>query len=386
MAMRMRIIGAGDGNDITDVAGMVFGNADDTRLKSGVTVITAPRPFACGVHVMGGAPGTRELDLLAPSALVGKVDAIVLAGGSAYGLDAASGVMAGLARAGRGFAVGKNTPPVPIVPAAILFDLASGGDTSRLAEANPYAGLGEAALDAALGKKGMGNSKLGSHGAGTGATCADCRGGLGSASLVFDSGAVVAALIAANPFGSVLCRHSRRFWAGADEVGDEFGRLGAPHATQPLHVVTKASAATGEANTAAGEAKAKAAEKTGRPSSTIIGVVATNLALDKSALTRLAVMAHAGIARAVRPSHTPLDGDVLFAVATGEVAKTAGGGMAGDSGAADAIGAADGLTLALLGHAAALCVSRAIAGAAYLASPDEGKGDVLPTVREIIEG
>ena len=367
----MKLLGPGKRNHLTDVAGMLVGNAEDGRVNTGVTVVTARQPFACGVAVLGGAPGTRETDLLSPSASVAKVDALVLAGGSVDGLDAASGVVAGLAAAGHGLAVGEaRVPRVPIVPAAILFDLANGGDKAW--DANPYADLGRVALEAASD-----NCNLGSHGAGMGALCADCKGGLGAASLLLgdDAGGeasgnaggaeasgedmVVAALVAANPFGSVLCPTSQRFWAGGCEIGDEFGGLGLPHKPNPLEVVTKADAGLA----------------TGRGENTVIGVVATNLALDKAELTRLALMAQSGVARAVRPAHTALDGDVLFAVATGQ-REWAGLDASEDR------GLRRGGVLGLLGHAAALCVSRAMARGVYLASPSAG--DKVATAREIL--
>lgn len=164
----------GPRNLITDVPGVLVGNASDAVLKSGVTVLTAQKPFVAGVDIRGGAPGTREIGLLAPDKLVQTVDALVLSGGSAFGLDAASGVMDRLAALGRGYRVGAVH--VPIVPAAILFDLNNGGRKDWAS--NPYRGLGEAALDAAAPDFG-----IGSQGAGTGALTARVKGGLGSASV-----------------------------------------------------------------------------------------------------------------------------------------------------------------------------------------------------------
>ncbi|MEC8573624.1 MAG: P1 family peptidase, partial [Pseudomonadota bacterium] len=181
-------------NLITDVPGLKVGNAQDRKLKSGTTVLTANQPFTAGVHVMGGAPGTRETDLLAPDKSVAQIDALVLSGGSAFGLDACSGVVAGLRDDGRGFAVGPAR--VPIVPGAILFDLLNGGDKSW--QHNPYAALGRAAYDAAAVE-----FDLGSVGAGAGALASRVKGGLGSASFVLPGGVTVGALVAANPLGSV---------------------------------------------------------------------------------------------------------------------------------------------------------------------------------------
>ena len=207
----------GPQNAITDIDGLRVGNAQDAALKSGVTVLTADAPFTASVHVMGGAPGTRETDLLSPDKSVAQVDALVLSGGSAYGLDACSGVVAGLRAAGRGYRVGSAI--VPIVPGAILFDLLAGGDHGWTD--NPYPALGRAAFEAATTHTG-----LGSVGAGTGATTAAMKGGLGTASLTLASGVTVGALVAANPMGSVTTPGDRHFWAAPFEIGGEFGGLG----------------------------------------------------------------------------------------------------------------------------------------------------------------
>jgi len=204
-------------NLITDVAGLWVGNAQDGDLKSGTTVLTAAKPFTASAHVMGGAPGTRDTDLLAPDKTVQQVDALVLSGGSAFGLDACSGVMDALRAQGRGFAVGPVT--VPIVPGAILFDLTNGGNKNW--QTNPYAALGKAAFEAAGA-----SFELGSVGAGTGALAARQKGGLGSASVVLDDGKTVGALVAVNALGSVTSPGDRHFWAAPFEIGDEFGGLG----------------------------------------------------------------------------------------------------------------------------------------------------------------
>ena len=321
----------GPQNLITDVAGLWVGNARDDRLKSGVTVLTADRPFTTGVHVMGGAPGTRETDLLAPDRLVQQVDALVLSGGSAFGLDAASGVADGLRDAGRGFAVGPVR--VPIVPAAILFDLLNGGEKSW--ETNPYPALGRAAL-AAAGPE----FALGSTGAGTGATTADLKGGLGSASFMLANGLTVGALVAANPLGSVVVNGQPRFWAAPHEWHDEFGGLGSGSDFNP------------------GLEPVMPAPRAGQ--NTTIAIVATDAALTQAQSTRLAIAAHDGMARAILPSHTPFDGDLVFAAATGEKPL--------HDPASD---------LMSLGHAAAQCLARAIARAVFRASP--APGDILPT-------
>jgi L-aminopeptidase/D-esterase-like protein len=322
----------GPGNRITDVPGLLVGNARDARLKSGVTVLTAEAPFVAGVDVRGGAPGTRETELLAPGRLVAAVDALVLAGGSVFGLDAASGVTDGLRARGRGFAVGRMR--VPIVPGAILFDLSNGGDKDWTV--NPYAALGAAALRAAAV-----DFALGTEGAGAGAMTATLMGGLGSASLVLESGATVGALAAVNAFGGVCVPGSRAFWAGHFEIGDEFGGLGpAPHRVAPF---TPRRLKPGQAEP---------------PTNTTLAIVATDVALDKAGARRLAEAAHAGLARAIHPAHTAYDGDLVFGVSTG--ARPLG----------------DPLEEVVLGHAAANCLARAIARGVHAARPEPG--NLLP--------
>ncbi|MEY1556747.1 P1 family peptidase [Yoonia sp. R2331] len=301
-------------NLITDVPGLLVGNAQDAALKSGCTVLTGDRPFTCGVNVMGGAPGTRETDLLAPDKLVQQVDALVLSGGSSFGLDAASGVTDALRTVGRGFAVGEMR--VPIVPGAILFDLLNGGDKNWTS--NPYHGLGADAFQAAEQ-----SFALGTAGAGFGATTATLKGGLGSASTALPDGTIVGALVAVNALGSATVGDGPHFWAAPFEEDGEFGNLG-PSATYPRDApVTKLSA-----------------------QNTTIGIVATSARLTQAECTRLATAAHDGIARALVPAHTPMDGDLIFAVSTGDVP------------AADPVH---------LGHAAATCMARAIARGVYLA-------------------
>ncbi len=318
----------GKRNLITDVPGILVGQAEDAAVRTGVSVVVGEAPFTAGVHVMGGAPGTRETDLLAPDKLVEEVDALVLSGGSAFGLDAASGVADGLREEGRGFAVGDQR--VPIVPGAILFDLLNGGDKGW-AE-NPYKRLGRAAL-AARGAA----FELGSYGAGTGAVTADFKGGIGSASVVLPSGVTVGALVAVNALGSAVAGEGPAFWAAPFEIGGEFGGLGVARDF-------------GEVQTPP--------TKLGRHAATTIGVVATDAALSQAQCTRMAIAAHDGYARALVPSHTPMDGDLIFAAATGR-------------------GAAPDLAGQLaLGHAAATCVARAIARAVYAARP--AAGDPVP--------
>jgi D-aminopeptidase len=324
-------------NSITDVGGLKVGNASAPALKSGVTVLVGDRPFVASVDVMGGAPGTRETDLLAPGKLVDAVDAIVLSGGSAFGLDAASGVTDGLRALGRGTQVLGHR--IPIVPAAILFDLANGGDKSW--RDNPYPGLGRLALEAAAE-----DFALGTAGAGHGATTGNLKGGLGSASLVLASGITVGALVAVNATGRVTVGDTPHFWAAPFEQGGEFGGAGLCREPVDLRVtdLIKHEVATNLANTT-------------------LAIVATDAALSKAQCLRVAVMAQDGMARAIVPSHTFVDGDVVFAGATGARPMKA-----------DAF-----REVLRIGNAAAICVSRAIARAVFEAAPEPG--DILPTWR-----
>lgn len=318
-------------NAITDVAGLRVGHAQDTRVKTGVSVLVGDAPFVAGVHVMGGAPGTRETDLLAPDKTVQEADALVLSGGSAFGLDAASGVADALRAQGRGFAVGDQT--VPIVPGAILFDLLNGGDKDW-AE-NPYKRLGAEALAAASDEV-----PIGSVGAGTGALIADLKGGLGTASAVWN-GVTVGALVAVNALGRVTVGDGPEFWAAPYEMEAEFGGRGMASSFDPQAVPPV---------------------KGGDSRNTTIAIVATDAALSQAQATRMAVAAHDGMARAIFPSHTPMDGDLVFAAATGAVPVSDPG------------------VPLMLGHMAALCLSRAIARGVYAASA--AAGDVKPTYRD----
>ncbi len=330
----------GPRNLITDVPGLKVGNAQDAALKSGATVLTADQPFTASVHVMGGAPGTRETDLLAPDKSVDQINAIVLSGGSAFGLDACSGVSDGLRAEGRGFPVGATK--VPIVPGAILFDLLNGGDKDWTE--NPYRALGKAAYHAASDQ-----FALGSAGAGTGALAAMQKGGLGSASLLLENGITVGALVAANPLGSVTTPGDRHFWAAPYELDAEFGGLG-----------PDLSSGHGQSQPSR-KAQAMHGVSPDRTNTTI-AIVATDAALTKPQCNRLAMASHDGIARAVLPAHTPGDGDLVFAVSTGARPCQS-----------DQLG--------MIGHAASLCLSRAIARAIFLATP--AKGDLLPCWTEL---
>ncbi|HET7879266.1 MAG TPA: P1 family peptidase [Acetobacteraceae bacterium] len=273
-------------NLLTDVAGIAVGNSTDLRLGSGVTTIVFDQPATASVSILGGAPGSRDTELLAPHNTVQAVDAIVLSGGSAFGLDAAGGVQAALREQGRGLVI--RDVRVPIVPQAILFDLLNGGnkDWGRFA---PYRDLGYAAAASASPE-----FELGSIGAGTGATTATVKGGLGSASAVTSHGHTVGAIAAVNAVGSPTIGTGHHFWAAPFERDAEFGGLGLPASFDAMLRL-----------------------KAGRGTSTTIGLVATDAVLTKAEAMRLAIMAHDGLARAVLPAHAPNDGDTVFAASTG---------------------------------------------------------------------
>lgn len=330
---------AGPNNLITDVPGLMVGNADDPVLKSGVTVLLPDVPAVASVAIHGGAPGTREIALLEPEQTVERIDALVLSGGSAYGLDAAAGVQSRLAEMGRGYRIGPVN--VPIVPAAILFDLLNGGDKDW-GQATPYRDLGRAACEDCTRL-----FALGSVGAGMGATTANLKGGLGSASCELEEGAMagatVGALVAVNALGRVTVGDGPHFWAAPFELDDEFGGLSLP---SPLPgdataVHTKLDTLKPGANTT-------------------IAIIATDAVLTKAEAKRLAVMAHDGMARAIWPAHTPLDGDLVFALSTGKR-------LLSDP-------ATD---LVALGAAATAALTRAIARGVYEA--EAAPGDTLPT-------
>jgi D-aminopeptidase len=275
-------------NLITDVPGLKVGHAQDAGLASGATVVVFDAPAVAAVDVRGGGPGTRETDLLDPGMLVQHIDAIALSGGSAFGLDTASGVQAWLREQGRGFAVGPAR--VPIVPGAILFDLNNGGDKAW-GRYPPYRELGYAAA-ATAGS----DFALGSVGAGCGATTVNLKGGVGSASATSD-GCTVGALAAVNAAGSVTVGDGPWFWAAPFEQDKEFGGRGFP---SPLPAGALDPRTKGMV----------------RASTTLV-VVATDAALSKSQAKRLAIMAQDGLAHAIYPVHTPLDGDIVFAASTG---------------------------------------------------------------------
>ncbi|CAN1552721.1 DmpA L-aminopeptidase/D-esterase [Rhabdaerophilaceae bacterium] len=286
-------------NDITDIAGLSIGHSEAVDAATGVTAILFHQPAVASVAIMGGAPGGRDTALLDPDMTVETVDAIVLSGGSAFGLDAAGGAQAALLGMGRGLAVGAAR--VPIVPQAIIFDLLNGGNKTWGGSRNsgaipPYWALGKAALEAAANASPP--LALGSVGAGLGATTANLKGGVGSASASSSRGHMVAALVVVNAIGTATMGHSAHFWAAPYECGTEFGGHGWPSSLSrdmlALHI------------------KGHAAEP-----ATTIGLVATDAALTKPQAKRLAIMAHDGLSRAIRPAHAPMDGDMLFAATTG---------------------------------------------------------------------
>ncbi|MEJ8280525.1 P1 family peptidase [Pseudonocardia spirodelae] len=285
---------AGERNGLTDVVGLRVGHASlsGPGARSGTTVVLAPPGGAvAGVDVRGAAPGTRETDLLAPTATVQRVHAVTLSGGSAYGLDAASGVMARLERDGEGFPVPGAV--VPIVPAAVVFDLGRGGDP----RARPTAETGAAAYDDARSPAGAGPVAQGSVGAGTGAVSGGLRGGIGSASAVLDGGTVVAALVVLNSAGTAADLRTGEVHGARHGLAGEFDGAG----TAPPDRL----------------AELYAAHVNPLGTATTLVVVATDAALDKAGCTRLATMAHDGLARAISPVHTIRDGDCAFALSTG---------------------------------------------------------------------
>lgn len=287
----------GPNNDMTDIAGLRVGQAHDTGARTGVTVLVCERPFNGAIDVRGGGPGTRESDALAPGGLVGQADAIVLAGGSVYGLAAADAVCAALGAQGRGFGLADlpGVPRSPIVPAAILYDLANGGDKAW-GEDPPYRDLGRQALAAASTDPVV----LGAAGAGYGARAGADPGGTGSASAVSQDGYTVAALTCVNSFGAVRIPGTDAYWAHPFEIGEEFGGARPP---------------AGHRFDSEDWGAAKLDPRPGQ--NTTLAIVATDAALDRDSARRLAVMAQDGLARAIRPLHSPFDGDVVFAVSTG---------------------------------------------------------------------
>ena len=329
---------AGPRNLITDVPGILVGQAEDQAGISGTTVVLAEAPAVASVDVRGGAPGGRETELLAPGTLVDRIDAVVLSGGSAFGLDAAAGVMDWLLEIGRGFTVGSVR--VPIIPAAILFDLAFPGRQPWAGEP-PYRALGRRAAATAARDFALGNS-----GAGLGATAGRLKGGIGSASFALGDGAMVGAIVAVNAWGSAVRSDCGRLWAADLALAGEIEPQPAiPEAALDLEDFSQCGAAVPGANTT-------------------IAVVATDAALDKGGCRRLAIMAQDGLARAIRPVHTPFDGDTVFVLATGAGPPV------------------EPAALTRLGSAAADCLARAVMRAVLAAEPLGG----VPNWRQLWHG
>ena len=328
----------GPRNLITDVGGIAVGNAQSSSVRSGVTVILPEDRAVAACDVRGGAPGTRETDALDPTCLVEAVDGVVLSGGSVYGLEAMSGAVAWLGARGKGFrlAADEVAPASPVVPGAILFDLPNGGDKAW-GETPPYRAWGMEACAAAARDFDLGNA-----GAGMGAMAGNLKGGLGSAS-AFDGDLELGALIAVNAFGSAVIPGTGHFWAAPYELAGEFGGRGWPRTMPPVS----------EAEPFAGSRFDIAPPAPG--GNTTIGVVATNAALTKAEAQRIAIMAQDGLARALRPIHSHVDGDVLFVLATGKVALAAG--------PLDRL-----MQLMRVGSVAADCVARAVARGVYAAA------------------
>jgi L-aminopeptidase/D-esterase-like protein len=291
---------AGPENALTDVAGLRVGHADrrtDGYLTGTTVVLAPPGGMIAGVDVRGGAPGTRETDLLHPTASMERIHAIVLTGGSAFGLSAACGVADALEALGIGFPVGSPGEVVPIVPAAVLFDLGRGGDFA----ARPGPAFGAEALASARSQ--VSDARLGSVGAGMGAVASGIRGGLGSASTVLPDGSVVAALVVANAVGSPIDHRTGELLGARNLLPTDFPGLGIPtpeHRDALLSMIAAAGPGTGRAPVM----------------NTSIGVVATSATLTKTQCSKMAAIAHDGLARALDPVHTAFDGDTLFAVST----------------------------------------------------------------------
>jgi L-aminopeptidase/D-esterase-like protein len=325
-------------NLITDIPGVMVGHATDLVLGSGVTAILFDPPAITSVSVLGGAPGGRDTTAMEPEMTMERVDAVVLSGGSAFGLDAAGGVQGWLRSLGRGAALGGTR--IPIVVQAILFDLLNGGD-KEWGAFSPYRELGWQAAEVAR----SGAFELGSVGAGTGATTSTVKGGIGSASSVLGTGYRIGALVAVNAVGTPLIGDGPHFWASPFEVGDEFGGAGWPPTMPASALNPRLKGATPP-------------EETG----TTIGLVVTDAPLTKAQAKRLAIAGQDGLTRAVLPAHLPFDGDTVFAASTGEGP------------------AVDPMTLTLLCHHAAMIMSRSIGRGVYEATALPYPG-ALPTWR-----
>lgn len=355
----MAIDGAGPSNSLADIAGLLVGHAwrADEGWLTGTTVVApaAASGLVAGVDVRGSAPGTRELDLLAPVSRVERVHAVLLSGGSAYGLAAADGVMTRLAQAGRGLAVGpRRDEVVPIVPGAVIFDLGRGGDSRH----RPGPDFGAAAYDAAAGEfppphlTAAGAGARGGAGAGAGAVAGKLKGGIGSASAVLPDGTTVAALAVVNALGSAVHPRTGALYGASFGLPGEFDWL------------RPASAA--DLRAAAGLLSPRRSQVS--PLNTTIGVVATDVALTKTQCAKLAGAGQDGLARAIRPAHTMYDGDTIFALSVP--------GSTGQPAAAERLDE----VLA----AAADCFSRAVAHAMLAATPVTTAAGHWPAYLEVL--
>lgn len=323
----------GPKNLITDIAGLKVGHATSEHVQSGVTALLCGAGWAAAVDVRGGGPGTRETDALAAENIVGRAHAVVLAGGSVFGLAAADGVAAWLSSQGIGLQWRAGSPAIPIVPCAVLHDLGNGGD-KNWGLTPPYRDLGMCACSEAGAE-----FALGSVGAGRGARAGLRKGGIGSASVDLHGGLIVGALVALNSVGSALMPDGKTYWAWAFELGDEFGGGGPPKGAMDL------------SDPAPDESRLLAIGRLTPGANTTLGVVACNADLSTVECQRVAMMAQDGVARAVRPAHTPFDGDTVFALASGELPLEK-----------DPLRAAQ---IGRIGSAAADCLARAIACAVH---------------------
>ena len=327
-------------NLITDIEGLRVGHAHDPAIASGVTAIIIDTENVASAVTRGGAPGSRDTALLEPEMSAIGVNAVVLSGGSLFGLDAAGGVIGHLREQGAGVRIGAIN--IPIAVQAITFDLLNGGNKDW-GRKPPYWELGWQAAERAT----SGDFALGTIGGGYGTTTVTLKGGLGSASMVTASGFTVAAIAVVNAVGSATIGEGPHFWAASVEVGKEFGGLGSP--------------------THLSEADLALRMKGGRQPATTIGLVATDAILTKPQAKRMAIMADDGLARAVRPAHAPMDGDTVFAVATQKKPLT------------------DPLPdLTEIGMAAGDCLARAIARGVYEATTLPFPG-ALPAWRDKFE-
>lgn len=323
----------GPRNLITDVPGLLVGCVEDEAARTGTTIVLCPEAWTAAVDVRGGGPAVRETDTLRPENSFSKAHAICLSGGSVFGLGAADGATAALSARGHGLRLSPETPAIPIVPSACLHDLANGGDKAW-GLTPPYRELGMKAVAAASA-----DFPLGSVGAGRGAMAGTRKGGLGSASIDLGDGLIVGALVAANPIGSPYMADGETFWAWPFEIDGEFGGQRPGDLAAAIEPIPD-------------DSKLAARLKAG--ANTTLALVATTADLSTAEAQRMAMMAHDGMARAVRPAHTPFDGDVVFALASGAVAL-----------GADPMRR---LLLAKIGSAAADCLARAIARAVFEAA------------------